>query len=84
MAATETYKTFFFPSKPRGKFAGRPVTFPDMLVRRYWAVPVYVMIWLGVIGGAWISATRPPVSGRLVDLQAPAISPPRAARRPPY
>lgn len=83
VAATETYKTFFFPSKPRGKFAGRPVTFPDMLVRRYWAVPVYVMIWLGVIGGAWISATRPPVSGRLVDLQAPAISPPGAARRPP-
>ena len=61
MAATETYKTFFFPSKPRGKFAGRPVTFPDMLVRRYWAVPVYVMIWLGVIAITLAAAAgRPP------------------------
>ena len=27
-ATAETYKTFFFPSKPRGKFAGKPVLFP--------------------------------------------------------
>ena len=30
----ETYKTFFFPSKPRGKFAGKPILFPEMLRRR--------------------------------------------------
>ncbi len=56
VATTETYKTFFFPSKPRGKFADRPVTFPEMRVRRYWAVPAYVIIWLGVITSAWLAA----------------------------
>ena len=60
VATTETYKTFFFPSKPRGKFAGRPVTFPDMLVRRYWAVPVYVMIWFGIIAITLTAVVRRP------------------------
>jgi hypothetical protein len=49
VATLETYKTFFFPSTPRGKFAGKPVLFPDMLVRRRAFVPVYVMIWVGVV-----------------------------------
>jgi len=48
-AAAETYKTFFFPSKPRGKFAGKPVLFPDMLERRRYFVPAYVAIWAVVI-----------------------------------
>ena len=60
VATTETYKTFFFPSKPRGKFAGRPVTFPDMLVRRYWAGPVYVMIWFGIIAITLTAVVRRP------------------------
>jgi hypothetical protein len=34
IATLETYKTFFFPSKPRGKFAGKPILYPDMLERR--------------------------------------------------
>ena len=51
-AAAETYKTFFFPSKPRGKFAGKPVLYPRMLsVRRYF-VPVFVAIWLGILTAA--------------------------------
>ena len=55
-ATTETYKTFFFPSKPRGKFAGKPVVDPTMLVRRQRFVPVYVAIWAAVLaasGVAW-------------------------------
>jgi len=48
-ATAETYKTFFFPSKPRGKFAGKPVLFPEMLTRRRYFVPAYVAIWAGVI-----------------------------------
>jgi hypothetical protein len=48
-AAAETYKTFFFPSKPRGKFAGKPVLFPQMLHRRRYFVPAYVAIWAVVI-----------------------------------
>ena len=48
IATLETYKTFFFPSKPRGKFAGKPVLFPEMLRRRNAFVPVYVAIWIGI------------------------------------
>ena len=55
VATTETYKTFFFPSKPRGKFAGKPVLFPALVTRRHWAVPVYVAIWLLVIGTCWVA-----------------------------
>jgi hypothetical protein len=50
VATIETYKTFFFPSKPRGKFAGKPILFPEMLRRRHYFVPIYVAIWLAVIG----------------------------------
>ena len=50
VAAIETYKTFFFPSKPRGKFAGKPITHPEMLRTRYYFVPLYVAIWLVVLG----------------------------------
>ena len=57
VATTETYKTFFFPSKPRGKFAGMPVRYPDMLRRRQRFVPVYVAIWAGVLA-AVIGATH--------------------------
>jgi hypothetical protein len=45
IATLETYKTFFFPSKPRGKFAGKPITHPGMLERRNRFVPVYIGIW---------------------------------------
>jgi hypothetical protein len=57
VAATETYKTFFFPSKPRGKFAGMPVHYPEMLRRRGRFVPLYVAIW-GVVVAAAIGAAR--------------------------
>ncbi len=49
IATTETYKTFFFPSKPRGKFAGMPIRYPEMLRRRQRFVPLYVAIWAGVL-----------------------------------
>lgn len=50
-AASENYKTFFFPSKPRGKFAGKPIAFPSMLRVRHRFVPAYAairiaMVWL--------------------------------------
>ena len=51
IAATETYKTFLFPSVPRGKFAGKPVRFPQMLRTRRWFVPAYVGIWMVVVLG---------------------------------
>ena len=49
VATLETYKTFFFPSKPRGKFAGKPVTHPEMLKTRQKFVPLYAGIWVGVV-----------------------------------
>jgi hypothetical protein len=52
IATIETYKTFFFPSVPRGKFAGKPVLFPAMLRRRKRFVPLYIAIWLAVLATA--------------------------------
>jgi len=51
VATIETYKTFFFPNKPRGKFAGKPILFPEMLVRRQRYVPIYAAIWVLMIAG---------------------------------
>ena len=56
VAATETYKTFFFPSKPRGKFAGKPVRYPEMLLRRQRFVLPYVAIWAGLLLAAMEAA----------------------------
>jgi hypothetical protein len=58
IAATETYKSFLFPSKPRGKFAGKPIRFPTLLRARQRVVPVYVLIWVVVFlmfGAATVS-----------------------------
>jgi hypothetical protein len=55
VATTETYKTFFFPSVPRGKFAGMPVLFPDMLRRRQPFILLYAAIWLVVLGALVIA-----------------------------
>lgn len=48
-ATAETYKTFFFPSKPRGKFSGKPVVHPEMMHKRKYFVPAYIAIWCAVI-----------------------------------
>ena len=48
-ATAETYKTFFFPSKPRGKFSGKPILYPALLKKRRYFVPVYVSICASVV-----------------------------------
>ena len=50
VAAIETYKTFFFPTKPRGKFAGKPILHPQYLELRRAFVPVFYGIWALVLG----------------------------------
>jgi hypothetical protein len=50
VATIETYKTFFFPNRPRGKFAGKPITFPEHLQTRQRFVPLYAGIWVVMIG----------------------------------
>ena len=49
IACIETYKTFFFPSRPRGKFQGKPIDFPEMLTRRQNFIPIFVAAWIFVI-----------------------------------
>ncbi len=49
IASIETYKTFFFPSRPRGKFQGMPVKFPEMEEKRKPFVFVFIACWLFVI-----------------------------------
>jgi hypothetical protein len=49
VATIETYKTFFFPSVPRGKFAGKPVLHPEMLERRRPVVGLYAAIWAAML-----------------------------------
>ncbi|MEO1261129.1 MAG: hypothetical protein AAFZ15_20170 [Bacteroidota bacterium] len=49
IACIETYKTFFFPSRPRGKFQGKPIDFPEMLKRRQHFIPIFVLAWIYVI-----------------------------------
>ncbi len=48
-AASENYRTFFFPPRPRGKFAGKPVTHPVMLLRRHRFVPAYLAIRVALV-----------------------------------
>jgi hypothetical protein len=50
VASIETYKTFGFPARPRGKFAGKPILYPEHLERRHRFVPVYAAIWALVLG----------------------------------
>jgi len=51
-ATAETYKTFFFPSRPRGKFNGRPILYPAIRETRVYFVPMYVTISLSVVAFA--------------------------------
>jgi hypothetical protein len=59
VATIETYKTFFFPNKPRGKFAGKPILFPRLLTWRYRFAPLYAAIWVAVIVNLALAFTEP-------------------------
>ena len=48
-AVAETYKTFCLPSHTCGKFAGKPVLFPEVARRRRPYVPVFAAIWVVVV-----------------------------------
>jgi hypothetical protein len=59
VATLETYKTFFKPNVPRGKFAGKVIQFPQMLRARQWSIPLYAGIWVGVVTAFAIAFTEP-------------------------
>jgi hypothetical protein len=71
VATTETYKTFFFPSKPRGKFAGRPIVFPEILNWRRRFVPLYVAIWIA-LAALLLGLVTAVLPGRLDAQQTPS------------
>lgn len=66
VATTESYKTFFFPAKPRGKFAGRPVRYPGLLRWRQRFVPLYIAIWIAVAVSLTAALLTPPSHSPLV------------------
>lgn len=79
VASIETYKTFFFPSRPRGKFAGKPILFPQYLAMRQRFVPVYAGIWVLVVTAFVLAFQEPPRAG--AETQPTAAT--RVATTPP-
>ena len=59
VATIETYKTFFFPNKPRGKFAGKPIQHPHLLTWRHRFAPLYAAIWIVLAGNIALSLSEP-------------------------
>jgi hypothetical protein len=70
VATIETYKTFFFPNTPRGKFAGKPVLFPRLLTWRYRFAPLYAAIWVAVLANLALAFSEPR-SGLLGGVEHP-------------
>jgi hypothetical protein len=62
VATLETYKTFFFPNKPRGKWTGKPILYPRMLETRQYFLPLYIGIWVGIVV-SYIAAFMQPHAG---------------------
>lgn len=65
IASIETYKTFFFLDRPRGKFQGKPISHPEMLTKRKRFVPLYIGIWIFVLTCAIVGF--PSVAERLIS-----------------
>lgn len=49
VATIETYKKFWAPQRPPGKFSGKPIAHPEMLTRRRWFRLLFVGLWLAII-----------------------------------
>jgi hypothetical protein len=73
VATIETYKTFFFPNKPRGKFAGKPILFPRFLTWRYRFAPLYAAIWVAVLINIALAFSQPRPQA-LLSVQAAPVS----------
>ena len=73
IATIETWKTFAFPSSPRGKFAGKPVHFPEMRRRRLRIVPLYAAIWALVLASLGAALGQSAASRDAVTAEAPRV-----------
>jgi len=63
IATIETYKKFYRPLEPPGKFDGKPVRFPQMLAWRRRFVPLYLAV-SGTVVTVFAAALRDAASGR--------------------
>jgi hypothetical protein len=48
----------FFPNRPRGRFAGKPVAFLEQLLNRQRFGPLYADIWLIMLGTLILANVR--------------------------
>lgn len=71
IATTETWKTFAFPSSPRGKFAGKPVHFPEMRRHRQRIVPLYAAIWVLVLASLVAGLAKSDAPRDAATIEAP-------------
>jgi hypothetical protein len=60
VATIDTYKTFFFSTRPRGKFAGKPILFPELLTWRRRFGPLFAVIWVIVLLHLALALREPP------------------------
>lgn len=59
IASIETYKTFLRRGQSVGKFAGKPVRFPEVLKWRWFLGPIYTVIWLILISICVLALVSP-------------------------
>ena len=67
IASIETYKTFFFPSRPRGKFQGKPILFPEMMKFRKPFAILFIAIWVFLLVTAFFAYSGVPYGDTLVS-----------------
>ncbi len=88
VATIETYKTFFFPNKPRGKWADKPIAHPEWLRLRLRFVPLYAGVWLFVVAAFAQALSSTParqqghagVGSRRAPRAVVSLAPPAARR----
>jgi len=59
VATIETYKKFWAPDRPPGKFAGQPVNHPEMLETRRRFRVLFVALWLVILAVFSIALNEP-------------------------
>ncbi len=59
VATIETYKKFWAPQQPPGKFAGHPVRFPETLRLRRFFGPLYAVLWLIILVTLAVALSEP-------------------------
>ena len=73
-AAVETYKTLRTRDAAPGKFRGKPERFPEMRIHRRHALPIFLGIWVLVLGSAFLEAGSR-LSGKAARTQGVVVRP---------